>query len=645
MRHLGRIIHRDPRRIALLGGIVLLPALALGLLAFRAFRGEQAREEYQRRERRLQILRLLENDLSRWILTRCRKVERGTLAFEVRENRILLPSLNVYISADYQRPTELRISDRDSNLWRDAQAAEFQGGQPTPAIQRYRHLLSGNPAVASWAKLALLRLALDRGASSDAEVWLKEIQNTDQAAVTESGIPIRVAAALLLIEHKDTASLPETPECLNSTLSQLISGSWPLNAAQWAYYARKICSSLNSGAEPCSKALSTAAFLEGFCGSVREIFELNRSLEWRRDRPFVARHLPGIQSVLILVPDKDHNIGCVLSSAALLHEAETRLIALTAAEDFEGRIEIAGSKANPAAASLAALPFLEASFRERDRTFWRSHLRRYSIFYATSLLLIGAGAGLFFTYRAVAREMEVSRMKAEFVSSVSHEFRTPLSAIEALLERLESGKVRDEEMLRRYYAASRREVQRLTAMVNQLLDFSRLKEGREQFSFETIDLNRLAEEVLQSFRDLGFGARLVDALDWKSLLKISADRDAIYQCIHNLIDNALKYSPDGSPVTIKSARQEGEALLRVSDRGPGIAPEERELIFEQFYRVSSTGVQNVQGAGIGLALVKRVMQAHGGKVTLESRTGEGSTFELTFPEKFGDSYLFSQGKR
>jgi signal transduction histidine kinase len=321
----------------------------------------------------------------------------------------------------------------------------------------------------------------------------------------------------------------------------------------------------------------------------------------------------------------------MLKSAELAREAETRLAALTAAEDFEGRIGISGENTKPAV-SMPTLPCLEATFPERDQSLWRSHLRRYFIFYTSALLLLGAGAGLFFTYRAVAREMEVSRMKAEFVSSVSHEFRTPLSAIEALLERLESGKVRDEEMLRRYYQASRREVQRLTAMVNQLLDFSRLKEGREEFSFETIDLNRLAEEAVQSFRNLGFGARLADALDREETLNISADKDAAYQCIHNLIDNALKYSPDDSQVTIGSGRRDSEVFLRVSDRGPGIAPEERELIFEQFYRAKSAGVQGIQGAGIGLALVKRVMQAHGGKVTLESRTGEGSTFQLTFPK-------------
>ena len=131
----------------------------------------------------------------------------------------------------------------------------------------------------------------------------------------------------------------------------------------------------------------------------------------------------------------------------------------------------------------------------------------------TAALLVIAGVGLALIYRAVVREVEVSRMKADFVSSVSHEFRTPLAAIDALLERLESGKARDEEMRQRYYRASRQEVHRLTRMVNQLLSLARLDQGREQFARETFELNEPAGEAVQSFVDLGFGARLAACLD------------------------------------------------------------------------------------------------------------------------------------
>ena len=608
----------------------MLPAVALGLLAFRTFKGERVREEYQRRERQQQILRLLESDLSSWILSRCGESEKGALPLEVRQNRILLPLLNVYLSANHQRAAAPALPARDASLWHTAQAVEFREGQNAIAAQNYRRLLSSDSVVSSWSKLALLRLALRRNGLSDAAVWLREIQDTDQTVVTESGIPLRVAAALLLIGYDGAAALPEADGFLGRTLSQLASGSWPLNAPQWAYYAREICSALDPSSSLCSAALATAGSLESVAGAAHEVLVLGESLQWRRDQPVASCLLPGIQSVVILFPGENRNTGCILKSAEMAGEAETRLAALVAAEDFEGRVGISADNKKPAL-FLASLPFLEVTFPERDRSSWHSHLRRYLIFYASALLLLSAGTGLFFTYRAVAHEMEVNRMKAEFVSSVSHEFRTPLSAIEALLERLESGKVRDNEMLHRYYQASRREVQRLTAMVNQLLDFSRLKEGREEFSFETIDLNRLAEEAIQSFRNLGFSERLTEALFREAPLNVTADKEAAYQCIHNLIDNALKYSPDGSQVTVASGPKDNEVFLQVSDRGPGIEPQELELIFEQFYRAKSAGVHGVQGAGIGLALVKKVMQAHGGKVTLESRMGEGSTFQLTFP--------------
>jgi two-component system phosphate regulon sensor histidine kinase PhoR len=137
---------------------------------------------------------------------------------------------------------------------------------------------------------------------------------------------------------------------------------------------------------------------------------------------------------------------------------------------------------------------------------------------------------------------------------------------------------------------------------------------------------------VQSFGDLGFSARLVPSLETEQEPRVLADRTATYQCVHNLIDNALKYSPSDAQVTIRTGRTDGKAFVEVEDRGPGIAPAEQPLVFEQFYRGGSAQSSGVQGAGIGLAFVKKVMVAHGGQVILESRHGEGSTFRLAFPD-------------
>jgi two-component system OmpR family sensor kinase len=113
---------------------------------------------------------------------------------------------------------------------------------------------------------------------------------------------------------------------------------------------------------------------------------------------------------------------------------------------------------------------------------------------------------------------------------------------------------------------------------------------------------------------------------------VRADRTAAYQCVHNLVDNALKYSPTDATVTVRTGRAGGFAFVEVEDRGPGIPAAEQPLVFEQFYRGGNAQSGGVQGAGIGLAYVKKVMEAHGGRVTLESEAGAGSTFRLSFPE-------------
>ena len=398
------------------------------------------------------------------------------------------------------------------------------------------------------------------------------------------------------------------------------------------YYAREIFASVGPGSPSSATALATAAFLESFESALPQVLALHQSQEWRKSFLFAARYIPALQAVVVLVPQKEMDSGRILPARTVVAEARRRFDVLTSAEDFEGRISLLESTAASTAASLPALPFLQASFGERSQSLWRAHIGRYLIFYMTGALLLISAAGLVLIYRAVVREVEVSRMKADFVSSVSHEFRTPLSAIDALLERLESGKVRSEEMQQRYYRASRHELHRLTRMVNQLLSLARLEDGRADFAREAFDLNQPVEEAVQSFVDLGFGTRLVAGLDTEHEHRVLADRVATYHCIHNLIDNALKYSSKEAQVTIRTGRSDGKAFVQVEDRGPGIPAPEQALVFEQFYRGASAQSCGVQGAGIGLAYVKKVMEAHGGQVILESHAGEGSTFRLAFPE-------------
>ena len=180
----------------------------------------------------------------------------------------------------------------------------------------------------------------------------------------------------------------------------------------------------------------------------------------------------------------------------------------------------------------------------------------------------------------------------------------------------------------------RQEVHRLTQMVNELLDFARMEEGRREFTREMVNLNEIAREVVTSFENLGYRERLVTDLDGGPNPPIvEADRTAVSQCLQNLIDNALKYSHKDFPVTVKTGQCETEVFVDVHDRGAGIPSSEQSKVFEPFYRVQTSSVHQVKGVGFGLSLVKRMMEEQGGKITLQSEVGQGSTFRLTFPLK------------
>jgi signal transduction histidine kinase len=223
-------------------------------------------------------------------------------------------------------------------------------------------------------------------------------------------------------------------------------------------------------------------------------------------------------------------------------------------------------------------------------------------------------------------------MKTEFVSSVSHELRTPLASIRVLGEFLRMGRVTDAAKLREYGETIEAESARLTRLVDDILDFSRLEGGRRPLRFEPVDLAAVVDETLRSFAGrLEREGFRVEVRTLGALPRAWADRDAVGQVLANLLDNAIKYSGAARTIEIELAPESGGVRLSVADRGAGIAPGEQRRIFEAFYRAGSELVPDARGSGLGLAIVKRVVEAHGGSVGVESRPGAGSRFDVHWP--------------
>jgi signal transduction histidine kinase len=256
-------------------------------------------------------------------------------------------------------------------------------------------------------------------------------------------------------------------------------------------------------------------------------------------------------------------------------------------------------------------------------------LRMLLVTVVVSLILVG---GLLLMFRATRRELKLAEMKSAFVSNVSHELETPLSLIRLLAETLELGRVKDNQKAHEYYRMIHGESRRLSQLINNILDFSRIEAGRNEYKLSSQDAGSVIAELLatyeQQIRSEGFD--LTVKID-RPLPQVMMDGEAISRAVLNLINNAMKYSTENRAIAVHVCRQEETVAVVVADRGIGISRGDLKRIFEKFYRAGSELVHETKGSGLGLSLVKHIVEGHHGEITVDSTPGEGSTFTILLP--------------
>ena len=306
--------------------------------------------------------------------------------------------------------------------------------------------------------------------------------------------------------------------------------------------------------------------------------------------------------------------------------ADNGLQVYSTSEDIAGNI-----RSEP----LDLLPEYEIGIAREGGTVEEAvNRRKANNLMALGLLMLVMITGIGLVFRNVQREMQLAQNKADFVSNVSHEIRTPLALINMFAETLLLGRVKEEGKKKEYYAIITKEVGRLTNMINRILSFSKIEANKRVYQKAPLDLNSVVRDVLNTYsyhlenNGFDYNTRLTG-----NGLMINADREAVIEVLVNLLDNAMKYSQETKLIEIETGEKGNMVYAAIKDHGMGIARNQLNKLFEKFYRVPSGDVHDTKGSGLGLTIVKHIMDAHEGKVEVNSELEKGSTFKLYFPNE------------
>src|SRR5215510_9226931 len=357
------------------------------------------------------------------------------------------------------------------------------------------------------------------------------------------------------------------------------------------------------------------------------------------DPDYLQEFLPGALNAIMTEIGADPNHGPRPQAAIMLrYSADTPLAASSGWDGGPPEVEHKTEGALPQL--VMAIRYPGTTIRIINQRFLRTS---YMILGTLSVLMI---TGLFFTYRGVTRAMELAKLKSDIVSNVSHELRTPLALIRLYAETLELGRIPSEEKKVEYYRIVRKESERLTALINNILDFSRIEAGRKEYEFRETNLPALVRDTLDSYRyqiernGFKYEEHISDDVP-----PVRVDREAIARSLLNLVNNAIKYSSSEKYLAVNLYRENGSVKLDVVDHGIGIPRAEQNKIFDKFYRVCDPLQHETKGSGLGLALVQHIVHAHGGEISVESTPGKGSKFTIPLPLCSGASADSTSGSK
>ena len=642
------------RRIVLFLVAIVVPSLVLVVLSLRMISQERELTEKrlldEQHRRTNEILQELLTHLERIKLKQVRALATKTdgatgasyedpeLVFvgSVENNQLVLPWEQNRAADEFQ---QLLVEPEFARRIQQGEQEELAGKEFGKAAASYREAirLARKPAQAAYAQLLLARSLAKSGQQSEATVQYKQILALPSELVDEQGVPFSLYAAGRLLESgiEHHAVL----ECIRAEL----------NTKRWlppteSYILRELTNKL-ADASPASALREAAKQMQPQIS--RRIRELEQAAALQKDFPNLklapVTGNPTSASEPLWVPYGEDTWLVSLAtelaggrSAVIAVRADSILAALPAnarGNNSIGSVKFITGSESKGESLGENFPGLRVDLgNDGTAQSQRWNPQRWFYFLALLLVLSVTSFGAYLLWLDVRRESRLAEMRSQFVSSVSHELKTPLTAIRMFAETLRMGRSPDQQTQGEYLDTIVNESERLTRLLNNVLDFSQIEQGKKTYQLvptSLVDVIHTAARALEyPLAQQGFELRL-DVED--NLPIVNADGDALQQAILNLLTNAMKYSGASREIDLRLQRQNGQAVIQVTDYGVGIAREEQAPIFENFYRMLTPESKLIPGAGLGLTLVAHVAKAHGGSVEVQSTPGEGSTFSIHLP--------------
>lgn len=607
----------------LLAVATLIPIALLSWLGVRILRQDRDVERQRQRAALDLTSRRLALDIERQLQDREDGLARGDAIVFTAEGPIPSPAFPLL----YQ-PVLPDVDDMSAPGFAEARAAEFQHRDLATAAEAYRSLTGSlQPSVRAAALVGLAAVLRQRGDVTGALRAYDDLEILGATVVAgqPSALVARYARCRILEKAGESAGLRTEAAEFSRVLN---AGGWRLDQPTFENYQAEL--------ERWGAPLAAPAFV------ARTAAVVHLWASWRAGTmPATGRRVltDSIQPVLAMWTGGPDRPTVWLATSRELTEAFAPLAAAQsmriAGHDGDGHqlfgdAVVAGVSLMP---SETRLPFvlsvapIDATAQEAQGGIRRTGL--VSGLAVAFLLMMAAAYGL---YRATTWELALARQQTDFVSAVSHEFRTPLTSMRHLTDLLATRGVQSEERRAHYFNLLAHETERLHRLVETLLSFGRIEAGAYAWRLEPVDAGALLRQTVEEFRVEPIAKTRQIACDVEpGLPAILADADALSRALWNLLENAAKYSAPDAPIGAFARRSGSAVHLGVGDRGIGIQPAEQAGIFQKFVRGADATTSGIRGVGIGLALVKRIAEAHGGSVCVDSEPGRGSTFTLVIP--------------